>query len=130
MIKLFNLTLIVLLLFTAFKKRSDGSNKIIPLSPQGFTVAGGNGLGSAANQFNETSDIFVDASGNIYVSDFHNHRIQKWAPGATTGTTVAGGNGLGSAANQFNYPEGIFVDTSGNIYIADTYNHRIQKWSK
>jgi DNA-binding beta-propeller fold protein YncE len=74
--------------------------------------------------------VFVDASGNLYVSDGFNQRIQKWAPGATTGTTVAGGNGDGSAANQFSYPSGLFVDASGNIYVSDWNNNRIQKWVK
>jgi hypothetical protein len=94
----------------------------------GTTVAGGNGSGSAANQLFYPEGVFVDASGNIYVADANNFRIQKWAPGATSGTTVAGGNGGGSAANQFFWPRGVFLDASGNIYVAD-HNHRIQKWA-
>jgi len=92
------------------------------------TVAGGNGAGTANNQFNYTSGLYVDTSGNVYVADLLNHRVQKWGKGATSGTTVAGGNGAGSAASQLNKPHGIFVDTSGNLYIADSENHRIQKW--
>ena len=92
------------------------------------TVAGGNGPGTANNQFNYASGLYVDTSGTIYVADLLNHRVQKWEKGATSGTTVAGGNGEGAAANQLNKPHGIFVDTSGNLYIADSENHRIQKW--
>jgi sugar lactone lactonase YvrE len=92
------------------------------------TVAGGNGAGAASDQFNFASGLYVDTSGNVYVADLLNHRVQKWAPGATTGITVAGGNGAGAASNQLNTPHGIFVDTSGNLYIADSKNHRIQKW--
>ncbi|MBJ7381775.1 MAG: NHL repeat-containing protein, partial [Acidimicrobiia bacterium] len=92
------------------------------------TVAGGNGEGSAANQLTYPQDLAVDTSGNTYIADTENNRIQKWAPGETEGTTVAGGNGEGSAANQLTYPKGVAVDTSGNIYIADTDNQRIQKW--
>jgi sugar lactone lactonase YvrE len=92
------------------------------------TIVGGNGPGSAANQFHYPWDVAVDASGNIYIADFDNYRIQKWAPGDTTGTTVAGGNGYGSAANQF-ATRGVAVDASGNVYIADNGNHRIQKWA-
>jgi len=93
------------------------------------TVAGGNGRGSAANQFSEPWSVYVDVGGNIYVTDFNNSRIQKWAPGATTGVTVAGGNGPGSNANQLNLPGGVFVDATGNVYVADRFNHRIQKWA-
>lgn len=100
-----------------------------PGATSGTTVAGGNGEGSAANQLDYPQDIYVDASGNIFIADQINNRIQKWVPGAITGTTVAGGNGQGSAANQLNSPMGIYVDASGNIFIADTNNFRIQKWA-
>ena len=56
---------------------------------EGVTVAGGNGQGSAANQLYSPMGITLDASGNIYIVDMYNDRIQKWAPGATEGITVA-----------------------------------------
>ena len=96
------------------------------------TVAGGNGSGNAANQLNFDvwyfAGVATDASGNVYVSDKANNRVQKWVPEATEGVTVAGGNGQGSGSNQFNYPNGMAVDASGNLYIADANNHRVQKW--
>ncbi len=94
------------------------------------TVAGGNGLGSAANQLHDPrGNLYIDGAGNIYINDFLNNRIQKWAVGATFGTTVAGGNGQGSAANQLNYAKGFFVDAGGNIYVADRGNARISYWA-
>src|SRR5882757_8755833 len=44
----------------------------------GFTVAGGNGKGNAANQLNGAQDVCMDASGNIYILDQGNNRVQKW----------------------------------------------------
>src|SRR5688500_11010209 len=70
----------------------------------GTTVAGGNGNGANANQLSNPNRIYIDASGNLYIPDMSNSRIQKWVPGATSGVTVAGGNGIGSAANQFDRP--------------------------
>jgi surface protein len=96
---------------------------------EGTTVAGGNEAGSAANQLYRPYYITLDASGNLYIADKDNHRIQKWEPGASEGTTVAGGNGIGSAANKLNAPYHITFDASGNMYIADKGNHRIQKWT-
>jgi sugar lactone lactonase YvrE len=93
------------------------------------TVAGGNGWGSAPNQFGFPSSVYVDNNGNIFVADNFNHRIQKWTPGATQGITVAGGNGAGSSPNQLSNPWGIYLDKNGNIFVADRDNHRIQKWT-
>lgn len=95
----------------------------------GIVVAGGNGQGSAANQFNQPGAMCMDASGNIYVADGPNHRIQKWAPNAIAGVTVAGGNGQGSAANQFSFPTGVCIDDQGNLYVVDCLNARVQKWA-
>ena len=98
-------------------------------STEGTTVAGGNSYGSAANQLKNPYRFTFDSSGNLYIADTYNHRIQKWAPGASEGTTIAGGNGYGSAANQLHYPYGITFDASGNLYISDGNNNRIQKWA-
>lgn len=100
----------------------------MPGAKTGSIEAGGNGHGSAANQFDFPQSVFADAAGNIYVADAGNNRIQKWVPGATEGITVAGGNSYRSAADQLDYPSGPFVDAEGNLYVADRYNERIQKF--
>ena len=102
--------------------------KTVKASNTGTTVAGGNGAGNASNQFIGPSSVFVDGSGNIYVTDRGNNRVQKWAPGATIGTTVAGGNGIGPAPAQLYYPCASFVDAAGNVFVSDQNNQRIQKW--
>ena len=58
-----------------------------------YTVAGNNGQGAAANQLYNPSGVLVDGSGNIYVADYNNNRIQKFPAGgtrATNGVTVQG----------------------------------------
>ncbi len=40
-------------------------------------MAGGNGQGYAANQFNDPQGVYVDNNGNIFVADAGNNRIQK-----------------------------------------------------
>jgi sugar lactone lactonase YvrE len=45
----------------------------------GVTVAGGNGLGDAADQLSDPSGIYVDSSGSIYIADYLNNRVQKWS---------------------------------------------------
>lgn len=92
------------------------------------TIAGGNGPGSNANQLNKPTRFFVDASGNMYIPDMNNARIQKWGPGATAGVTVAGGNGIGSASNQFDRPTSVAMDSKGNMYVTDQQNDRVLKF--
>lgn len=92
------------------------------------TVAGGNGFGYTPDKFNMPKSICVDEQGNIYVSDYNNHFVTRWAPGAATGVIVAGGNGGGSNTNQLFYPRGIVLDDKGSLYIADAGNGRIVKW--
>ena len=110
--------------------RNHRIQKWAPGATEGTTVAGGNvDWGDAANQLYRPYGIALDASGNLYIADTENHRIQKWAPGASEGVTIAGGNNYGSAANQLRYPSRFTFDASGNLYIADASNHRIQKWA-
>ncbi|RYD99322.1 MAG: T9SS type A sorting domain-containing protein [Sphingobacteriales bacterium] len=97
----------------------------------GITVAGGNGFGAALNQLGTPSlngNLYVDASENIFITEYSNHRVTKWAQGATAGVIVSGGNGQGSAANQLNSPTGIAVDNLGGIFVTDCNNHRVQYW--
>jgi DNA-binding beta-propeller fold protein YncE len=68
---------------------ADFNNQLLrKISPSGVvsTVAGGwqvgghfDGTGTAA-RFNNPSGVAVDTSGNLYVSDYYNHRIRKITP--------------------------------------------------
>ncbi|MBV9987310.1 MAG: gliding motility-associated C-terminal domain-containing protein [Chitinophagaceae bacterium] len=97
-------------------------------NPVASTVAGVAGVsGSANNLLTYPSGIFVDNSGNLYVADEVNFRIQKFAPGSLTGVRVAGGS-FGNQFDDLNGPSGIWVASNGDMYITDQGNHRIQKW--
>ncbi|CAF3762903.1 unnamed protein product [Rotaria sp. Silwood1] len=63
-------------------------------------VAGGNGQGSAFNQFWNPDHIFVDNDQSVFVVDFSNDRVMKWSIGSKEGIVVAGGNGWGNGTNQ------------------------------
>jgi len=97
----------------------------------GEIVAGGNGFGDASNQFDHPTGIFVaEKTGNIYVADYVNHRIQRWSPGSKEGVTVCGGNGAGTDLNQLNYPCSVIVDSDETqIYIGDSLNGRVLRWA-
>ncbi|MBF0564727.1 MAG: hypothetical protein HQK89_05745 [Nitrospirae bacterium] len=76
--------------------------------------------------FNGPSGIAVDSSGNVYVADTSNNRIQKFN---SSGQFIAKWGSQGNGDGQFYQPFGIAVDSSGNVYVADTSNNRIQKFN-
>ncbi|MBD3182465.1 hypothetical protein GF312_09250, partial [Candidatus Poribacteria bacterium] len=73
----------------------------------------------------EPAGVAVDNSGNVYVADRDNHRIQKFD---SEGTFKIQWGNYGWDPGQFRGPAGICVDSSGNVYVADTWNDRIQKF--
>jgi DNA-binding beta-propeller fold protein YncE len=81
---------------------------------------------AAEPQFNNPYGDTVNSSGNVYVADANNNRIQKFS---STGTFIRKWGSLGTGNGQFNSPIGIAVDSSGYVYVDDTSNNRIQKFS-
>lgn len=81
--------------------------------------------GSGNGQFNGVYDVAIDSSGNLYITDSVNNRVQKFDSSETHqlsfGTT-------GSGNGQFNLPTGIVIDSLGNLYVADYDNNRVQKF--
>ncbi|CAF4130532.1 unnamed protein product, partial [Adineta steineri] len=111
---------------------ADNGNNRVMKYPSGSTsatygtvVAGGNGPGSGANQFNSPRSILVDSQGTLYISDGNNNRIQRWLRNATSGTTIIGGT-QGTAANQLNFPETVLFGKYGSLLVVDRGNNRIQ----
>ncbi len=80
-------------------------------------------VGSGDGQFNTPFGIAVDASGNIFVADTFNHRIQQFS---STGVFITKWGTVGTGNGQFKDPIGITVNASGGVYVADLYNFRIQ----
>jgi DNA-binding beta-propeller fold protein YncE len=102
------------------------------LSTSGQPLAQWGWEGTDPGQFEFPSSVAVDASGNVYVSDTRNGRIQKLSPSgeplATWGMVVGANTPRPSPQpGTFNSPGGIAVDGEGALYVADTRNARIQK---
>jgi DNA-binding beta-propeller fold protein YncE len=99
-----------------------GNHRIQKFDASGtfLTTWGSAGLGNGQFNFllnNPTpTGVATDGSGNVYVADTLNHRIQKFDASGTFLTTW-GSAGLGNG--QFGYATGVATDGSGNVYVAD-----------
>jgi DNA-binding beta-propeller fold protein YncE len=91
---------------------------------------GADGTGTGAS-FNQPYGIAIDASDNMYVSEFGTHRLRKIAPGfVVTTLSGLGQNGYANGApdvTRFNLPAGLAVSADGaTVYVADSVNSAIR----
>ncbi|CAF0882064.1 unnamed protein product [Adineta steineri] len=85
-----------------------------------WSVVAGNGTaGSTSVTLNNPWGIFVDINLNLYVADFVNNRIQKFASGRLNGTTIATGD------ITLYHPTSVTLDADGYLFIVDSGNSRI-----
>jgi hypothetical protein len=81
--------------------------------------------GTGNGQLDAPADVAVPPSGDVYVIDRNNDRVQRFdANGNFLGKWGATGTGNG----PFDNPFGLAADRLGNVYVADTENNRIQKF--
>lgn len=113
-----------------------GNNLIRKISPGGsVTTLAGSGAAGYANGaggkalFNGPAGIAVDATGNVYVTDFGNNVIREVSP---AGVVTTMGNGLGKSFKKYTFtePYGIALDAEGNIYVSVYGNNTVQKISR
>jgi trimeric autotransporter adhesin len=122
---------------------SDGNNwrvRKVGLDGKITTVVGNGNMGysgdggtATAAQIYWIQGMAVDSAGNLYLADYHNHRIRKVTANgkintvAGNGTKGCSGDGGPATAALLNLPAGVAVDFAGNIYFGDAGNTRIRK---
>ena len=106
---------------------------IITVAGNGTPGYSGDGSPSTEAQLNRPTGVAVDASNNLYIADYLNHRVRKVDTNSII-TTVAGngtagysGDGGSAPEAELNYPLGVAVDGLGNLYISDKYNNCIRR---
>jgi trimeric autotransporter adhesin len=120
-----------------YKVSSAGTLTIFAGVVQGYS--GDGGPATSAN-LNNPHSVFLDGTGNVYISDSGNGLIRKIDTSGTI-TTVAGnfdgntcpgetdsiGDGCPATLATLADPDGIFVDAAGNIFIADEGNCAVRE---
>ena len=82
--------------------------------------------GGGEGQFLDPEGLTVDMSGNLFVVDTGNDRVQKLT---SDGTFLLEVGGFGWGDGQFDKPGGIAAGKGLEVYVADNRNRRIQVFS-
>ena len=116
----------------------EGNQKIRKITSAGVvttfagtgTAGSVDGTGTAAS-FNSPSGITIDASGNLFIADFGNHKIRKITSAGVVTTFAGSGtpssaDGTGTAAS-FSSPAGLAIDATGNLFCTEAGGNKIRK---
>jgi DNA-binding beta-propeller fold protein YncE len=79
--------------------------------------------GSDAGSFNFPTNLFVDKTGRLYVTDTMNFRVQVFDP---DGKVLHAFGTQGDTGGSLNRPKGVGVDSEGHIYVADSSFNNFQ----
>jgi streptogramin lyase len=116
------LTIAVVLAMTAVMVAAASASA---LSPPTFSAAYGT-KGSGNGQLKEPYNLAFDSSGNYWVVDAGNNRIEKFN---AKGEYLSQFGSKGTGNGQFQTPTDIAIDSSGNLWVTDALNNRVQKFN-
>jgi DNA-binding beta-propeller fold protein YncE len=133
----------------------SGNNRIEKVTPDGTLsiIAGDGNQGqptagpATSSNLSYPRGVAVDSSGNVYIADSGNNRIEMVSPDGTLSIFAGSApcdpyDSSGTPCDPFaprlfspgtatdvnlNSPQDVAVDSAGNVYIADTFNRRIEK---
>lgn len=96
----------------------------------GSVLGYADGVGSNAKFYSPT-DLTVDVSGVVHLTDYSNNRIRSIASSGAVSTVSGSGvsgwmDGLGTNS-EFRLPRGICVHTDGTLFVSDSFYGYIRK---
>jgi DNA-binding beta-propeller fold protein YncE len=92
-----------------------GRDRILFYDLDGSVQGGFGTSGSGDGEFSSPRDVAVDESGNIYVADAGNNRIEKYDPTGSTLEWTVGGTGTCDAC--LNTPIGVTWDSANDVLL-------------
>ncbi len=114
-------------------RKIDNTGIITTIVGDGTAGNSGDGGPAALARIAAVDQVYVDASGQIFLVDNANSVIRKIdCSGIITtyaGTGTAGFSGDGGAAStaKLQFPVSLSTDYTGNVFIADALNYRVRK---
>jgi RHS repeat-associated protein len=83
-------------------------------------------FGSGSGQLLEPSDLATSASGNLWVADTENARLEEWN---SSGTLVRTVGSYGSENGEFEGLYGVAIDSAEDVWTSECGNDRIDEFS-
>jgi sugar lactone lactonase YvrE len=108
---------------------------ISTIAGNGIAGYGGESVTATASPIYHPAECAIDGAGNLYISEYANHRVRKISPSGVivtvvgTGTSGFSGDGGPATLARLNSPYGLAIDAANNLYIVDCMNQRIRKVS-
>lgn len=100
-----------------------GAHAVVSLTPDGRLIQRSGGRGTEPGQFNYPTNVAVDSTGNVYVSDSLNFRIQVLNPELQPLRIIGK---KGDMPGYFSQPKGIALDTHDHLYVVDANFEAVQ----
>ncbi len=82
--------------------------------------------GTGPGQFIRPGAVALDPSGDLWVADYGNDRVEEFNAHAVYVREVGS---PGSGAGHMNRPSALATDASGDLYVADSGNNRVEEFS-
>ncbi len=83
--------------------------------------------GSGDGEFDTPADAALDGSGDVWVADAGNDRLEQFT---AAGSFLQSVGTLGSGSGELDDPQGVAVNkTAGDVYVADTANNRVEEFT-
>jgi sugar lactone lactonase YvrE len=112
----------------------QASGTLITVAGDGTQGFAGDGGAATSAEIDSPYGLAVDAAGDLFLADTHNHRVRRVDAHTriittVAGTGVAGFTGEAGAASgaRIDLPRGLVADAAGDLFLVDSANQRIRR---
>ena len=113
---------------------TNGMSANLVIGQTGFTTSTN---GATQSTLHYPDGISFDPRGNLWVADYGNNRVLRFAPPFSTGMAanlVLGQPGFGTSAYAagsmgFYAPRNVAFDSAGNLWVSDRFNNRVLQFA-
>lgn len=96
----------------------------------------GEGVAISSARLASPSGLALDAAGNLFVSEYGQHRVRKISASLPRTIRTIGGQGISGfreltppsagTTGRFSYPSHLTTDFEGRVYVVDRWNNRVR----